>query len=186
MPRGDKAMFLGAGLVGSGALIVRVVNGEAPVANLPQRTVILVMVGGLLVAMKAIGIRGRGLLSFVLDAREGVDVTLADCAALHAILTFSWGPLTLGWTLGCKDARDKVSRRGGWLSCHEMVLDSRPHLTMDQVLLYKDHLAISFLLLCIQFHPLTFDLFLFGDLHMQSVDISNNIRVNKVNKSIVD
>ena len=94
-------------------------------------TVVLVMVGGLLVAMKAIGIRGRGLFVFALGAREGADATLTDCVALHAVSTFSWGPFTLRWTLGCEDAGDEVSRRGRWSSCHEMILDSRPCPTMD-------------------------------------------------------
>ena len=40
VPGRDKAMLLGAGLVGGGALIMRVVNGEAPAANLPQGTVV--------------------------------------------------------------------------------------------------------------------------------------------------
>ena len=53
------------------------------------------MVGGLLIAMKAIGIRGRGLFVFALGAREGADATLTDCVALHAVSTFSWGPFTL-------------------------------------------------------------------------------------------
>ena len=48
MPRGDKATLLSAGLVRGGALIVRMIDGKAPMANLPQRTVVLVMVGGLL------------------------------------------------------------------------------------------------------------------------------------------
>ena len=100
-------------------------------ANLPQRRVVLVVVGGLFIVVKAVGIRGRGLLTLVFGARERANTTLAYCTTLHAVPTFSWGPLSFRWTLGCKDMRDKVSRRGGWLSCHEMVLDSRPHLTMD-------------------------------------------------------
>ena len=149
MPRRDKAALLSAGLVGSGALIVCVVDSETPVANLPQGAVILVVVRGLFVAMKTVRVGGRGLLMLALGAREGADVFFADCTALQAVSAFSWGPLSLRWTLGCKDARDKVSRRGGWSSCHEMVLDSRPCLTMDQVSLYKDHLAISLSFLCI-------------------------------------
>ena len=186
MPGRDKTMLLGAGLVGGGALIVRMINGKAPAADLPQRTVVLVMVRGLFVAVKAIGIRGGGLFTLAFGARKRANTTLADCTALHAVSTFSWGPFTLRWTLSCKDARDEVSRRGGWLSCHEMVLDPRPRPTMDQVSLYKDHLAICFTLLRIQFHPLALDLFLFGDLSAQSVDVSDDTRVNEAHKSIVD
>ena len=186
MPRRDKATLLGAGLVGGGALIVCVVNSEAPAANLPQRTIVLIMVRGLFVAVKAIGIRGRGLFTLALGARERANTILADCTALHTVPTFSWGPLTLRWTLSCKDAGDEVSRRGRWSSRHEVILNPRPRPTMDQVSFYKDHFAICFALLCIQFHSLTFDLFLFGDLSTQSVDISDDTRVNEAHKSIVD
>ena len=186
MPRRDKAVFLGAGLVGGGALIVRMVNGKAPAANLPQRTVVLVMVGGLLIAMKAVGVRGGRLFALVLGARKGADTVFANCTALYTVSTFSWGPFTLRWTLGCEDAGDEVSRRGGWSSCHEMVLDPRPCPTMDQVSLYKDHLAICFAFLCIQFHSLTFDLFLLSNLSAQSVDVSDDTWVNEAYKSVVD
>ena len=149
MPRRNEATLLSAGLVGSGALIVHVVDGETPAANLPQRTVVLIMVRGLFIAVKTIGIGRRGLLMFAFGAREGADVILVDSMALHAVSTFSWSPFTLRWTLGCEDAGNKVSRRGGWSSHHEMVLDSRPCPTMDQVLLYKDYLTVCFSSLCI-------------------------------------
>ena len=113
-------------------------------------------------------------------------MALADCTALHTVSTFSWGPFTLGWTLSCEDAGDKISGRGRWSSRHEMVLDSRSRPTMDQVSFYKDHLAICFTLLRIQFHSLTFDLYLFGNLSSQSVDVSDDTRVNEVHKSVVD
>ena len=186
MPGRDKAALLSAGLVGGGAFIMHVVNGEAPAANLPQRAVVLVMVRGLFIAVKAIRVRGRGLFVFALGARERANTTFADCTALHAVLTFSWGPFFFRWSLGCEDTGDEVSRRGRWSSRHKVVLDPGPCLTMDQVLFYKDHLAICLTLLCIQFHPLTFDLFLFGDLSTQSVDVSDNTRVNEVHKSVVD
>ena len=70
VPRGDKATLLSAGLVRGRALIVRMVDGKTPAANLPQRTIVLIMVRGLFVAVKAVRIRGRGLLAFALGARE--------------------------------------------------------------------------------------------------------------------
>ena len=84
-----------------------------------------------------------------LGARKGSNVTLADCMTLHAVLAFSWGPFSFRWALGCEDARDEISGRKRWLGCYEMVLDPRPCLTMNPVLLYKDHLAICFSFLCI-------------------------------------
>ena len=91
VPGRDKATLFGAGLVGGGALIVRMVNGEAPVANLSQRTIVLIMARGLFVAVKAVGIRGRGLFTLALGARERTNTALADCMALHTVSTFSWG-----------------------------------------------------------------------------------------------
>ena len=186
VPGRDKTTFLGAGLVRGGALIVRMVNGKTPAANLPQRTIVLIMVRGLFVAVKAVRIRGRGLFVFALGAREGANATFTDCTALHAISTFSWGPFTLRWTLSCEDAGDEVSGRGRWSSRHEMILNPRSRPTMDQVSFHKDHLAICFTLLRIQFHPLTFDLFLFGNLGSQGVDVSDDTRVNEAHKSVVD
>ena len=55
MPRRDKATLLGAGLVGGRTVIMHVVDSKAPAADLPQRTIVLVMVGGLLVAIKTEG-----------------------------------------------------------------------------------------------------------------------------------
>ena len=96
-------MLLSAGLVGCGALIMCMVNSEAPSANLPQGAVVLVMVRGLLIAMKTVGKVGRGLLMLMLGARERANATLADHMALHAVSAFSWSPLTFSWALGRED-----------------------------------------------------------------------------------
>ena len=64
VPRGNDAPGEGALVVGGGAVVMSVVGGEAPVANLPQRAVIFVVVGGLLIALEAIrewGGRARAL-----------------------------------------------------------------------------------------------------------------------------
>ena len=120
------------------------VNGKAPMADLPQRTIVLIMVRGLFIAVKAVGIRGRGFFAFALGARKRANTALTDCTTFHTVSTFSWGPLTLRWTLSCEDARDEVSRGRRWSSRHEVVLDSGPRSTIDQVSLHEDHLAICF------------------------------------------
>ena len=64
VPRGHDAPGKGALVVGSGAVVMGVVGGEAPAANLPQRAVIFVVVGGLLVTFEAVrewGGRARAL-----------------------------------------------------------------------------------------------------------------------------
>ena len=55
MPGGHNAPSKGTLVVGSGTVVVGVVSGEAPAANLPQRAVIFVVVGGLLVAFETVG-----------------------------------------------------------------------------------------------------------------------------------
>jgi hypothetical protein len=40
--------------------------------------------------------------------------------------------------------------------------------------------------LVIQLYPLTFDVFLFGDLCAHSVDVSDNPRVDDIDKGVVD
>ena len=55
VPRGHDAPGKGALVVGSGAVVVGVVSGKAPAANLPEWAVVLVMIGRLLVAFEAIG-----------------------------------------------------------------------------------------------------------------------------------
>ena len=50
----------GALVVRRGAVVMRVISGEAPAANLPQRAVVLIVVGGLFVALEAVGEWGRG------------------------------------------------------------------------------------------------------------------------------
>ena len=58
---------------------MRMVNSKAPTANLPQRTIVLIMVRGFFVAVKAVGIGGGGLFALALGARERANATLADC-----------------------------------------------------------------------------------------------------------
>ena len=55
MPRRDNAPGEGTLVVGSGTVVVSVVSGEAPSANLPEWAVVLVMIGRLLVALETVG-----------------------------------------------------------------------------------------------------------------------------------
>jgi hypothetical protein len=57
---------------------------------------------------------------------------------------------------------------------------------MYQVALDQEQLPIRFTFLVIQLYPLTFDIFLFGDLRAHSVDVSYNPRVDDTDKSVVD
>ena len=55
VPRGNDAPGEGTLMVGNGTVIMGVVSGKAPAANLPQRAVIFVVVWGLLVTFEAVG-----------------------------------------------------------------------------------------------------------------------------------
>jgi hypothetical protein len=63
-------------MVRSGTVIVHMVSGKTSAANLPQGTVILVVIGRVLVAFEAVWERGRrpGLFTFL--TREEVNASL--------------------------------------------------------------------------------------------------------------
>ena len=64
VPGGHDTPSKGALVVRSTAVVVGMVGGEAPTANLPQRTVVFVVAEGLLVAFEAVrewGGRARAL-----------------------------------------------------------------------------------------------------------------------------
>ena len=67
VPRGHDAPGEGALVVGSGAVVVGVISGETPAANLLEWAVVFVMIGRLLVALEAVGEWGGGAraLAFV-------------------------------------------------------------------------------------------------------------------------
>ena len=66
VPRRHDAPGEGALVVRSGAIVVSVVSGKAPAANLPKWAVIFVVVGGLLVAFETVGEWSRGARTLVL------------------------------------------------------------------------------------------------------------------------
>ena len=55
VPRRNDAPGEGALVVRSSAIVVGMVSGEAPAANLPKWAVVFVMIGRLLVALEAVG-----------------------------------------------------------------------------------------------------------------------------------
>ena len=66
VPRGHDAPGKGALVVGSGAVVVGVVSGETPAANLPEWAVVFIMIGRLFVAFETIGEWGRGARALAL------------------------------------------------------------------------------------------------------------------------
>ena len=55
VPRGHDAPGEGALMVSGATVVMGMVSGEAPAADLPQGAVILVVIWGLLIAFEAVG-----------------------------------------------------------------------------------------------------------------------------------
>jgi hypothetical protein len=74
--RGYHTFAYDTPMVRSGAVVMHVVSGETPVTDLPQETVIFVMVGQVLIVFEAVWKRsGRpGLLTFL--TRKEVNASL--------------------------------------------------------------------------------------------------------------
>ena len=55
-------------MVGGGAVVVGVVSGETPAANLPEWAVVFIMIGRLFVAFEAVGKWGGDLVAWIVVA----------------------------------------------------------------------------------------------------------------------
>src|SRR5947208_13856687 len=76
VPRWYKAVLLLALVMRGGALVVRMFSGQALAADLPQGTVILVVVGELFIAVKAVGEWCGGLGTLTILGRKGTDMVV--------------------------------------------------------------------------------------------------------------
>jgi hypothetical protein len=66
VPRGDYAFLHDAPVVRGGAVIMHMVSSEAPATDFPQRTVVFIVIGRVLVAFKAVREGSGGSGSFAL------------------------------------------------------------------------------------------------------------------------
>jgi hypothetical protein len=185
VPRWHEAVPLLALVMRGGALVVRVTSGQAPTTNLPQWAVVFVVVGGLFVAMKAIGEWRGGLGTLTFLSGEVADAFLWDRTTFSAIPAFAFAPFICG-TLCSMNAGDKARGRGWGTVRKEMVLNSSPCPSVHQVTFDQEQLPVCFTLLVVQLYPLTLDILLFGDLRAHSVDVSDNPRIDDGDKSVVD
>ena len=85
VPRGHNAPGEGALVVRGGAIIMRVVSGETPTANLPKWAVVLVMIGGLLVALETVGEWGGGARAFALMSGQVANASLWHSVTLKTV-----------------------------------------------------------------------------------------------------
>jgi hypothetical protein len=132
VPRRHKTVLLLALVVRGGAFIVRVVSGQTPAANLPQWAVILVVVGGLLVAVKAIGEWCGRLLTLTFMSGEVANAFLWNGMAFFAVPAFAFAPFICR-TLCGMNAGNKARGRGWGVVRKKVVLDPSPSPSMYQV-----------------------------------------------------
>jgi hypothetical protein len=185
VPRRHKTVLLLALVVRGGALVVRVVSSQAPTTDLPQWTVVFVVVGGLFIAVKAIGEWSGGFFALTLLGRKVANAVLWNRMTFPTVPTFAFAPFICG-TLCSMNAGNKIRGRGWGAIRKKVVLDPSPSPSMYQVPLDQEQFPICFTLLVVQLYSLTFDILFLSNLRVHSVDISHNPRVNNRDESIVD
>ena len=99
VPLWHNARVFDALEVRGGAIIVGVVNTEAPPTVLPQGAVPFSVIGLFVTALETIG--EGGALSFPFDFVFGYG------AQLEAVFSFDIAPLIFGWPLCCVDTWEK-------------------------------------------------------------------------------
>ena len=85
VPRGHDAPGEGALVVRGATIIVGVVSGETPAANLPEWAVVLIMVGRLLVALETVGEWSGGAGALTLVSGQVANASLWHSATLEAV-----------------------------------------------------------------------------------------------------
>jgi len=93
VPLWDDTYIPSALVVGNGAVIVSVINMEAPATVLPQGAIPFSIVGLFVTALKTV----REVSALAL-----VTLVLGDGVQLEAIFTLDITPLILGWSLSCE------------------------------------------------------------------------------------
>ena len=94
MPLGNDTSVLDALVMGSGAVVMSVVNTETPSAILPQGAIPYGMVGLVVATFEAI--RERGVLSLV-------SLVFRDGTCFKAVFSFDVAPFIFGWSLSSED-----------------------------------------------------------------------------------
>ena len=92
VPGGNNTPIFNALVMRGGAVVMRMICGQAPMADFPQGTVAFIVVQGLFVALQAIWEWGRGSGALTLLARKEANVLSFDSATFEAIPSFSRRP----------------------------------------------------------------------------------------------
>jgi hypothetical protein len=162
------------------------VSGQTPAANLPERTIVLVVVGGLLIALQAIREQGSGMRPLTLLPWKGAELPLGNGLAFETVSPFAFFVLQLWWSLSGVEAGDIAGGRGGGAFAKEVGLQPSPSSSMRQISFTQELVALSFLLFSVQLQPLTLDVLLGGELRTIGVDVSDNSGIKKVDECVID
>jgi hypothetical protein len=162
------------------------VSGQTPAANLPERTVVLVVVGGLLIALQAIRERGSGTGPLTLLPWKGTELPLGDSPALEAVSSFTFLVFRLRWSLSSVEAWDIAGGRGGGAFLKKVGLQPSSSPSMSKVSLTQELLPICLSFLSVQLQSLALNVLFGGKLCTIGVDVSDNTSVQKVNECVID
>jgi hypothetical protein len=132
VPRWHKTVPLFALVVRGGAFVVGVISGQTPATNFPQWAVVFVVVGGLLIAVKAVREWSGGFLALTLLSGKVANAVLWDHATFPAVSAFAFAPFICGALCGM-NAGNKVRRRRWRAVRKKVVLDPGPSPSMYQV-----------------------------------------------------
>jgi hypothetical protein len=86
------------------------ISSEAPATDFPQRAVIFVVVGRVLVAFKTIREGGGGPGSLALLTRKKAKASLQNCLTFETVAAIFIDPLRLRWALRCVNLWDETRR----------------------------------------------------------------------------
>jgi hypothetical protein len=173
VPAGEDAPLLGAAVVGVVAIVVGVVDAEAPVAKLPERTLRFWMVGVRLVALEAVGV-GGGLTTFALAQHKAL-VALCVLVIVFILRPFARDETGEGASRGGSGAalvkmRDEAGTDGG----------------MGKATLSIQKLTLKLLFVVLDDDLLPLAALSLIDVRAVPVDVSNDARVLEVSKGVID
>jgi hypothetical protein len=173
VPTGKDAPLLGAAVVRVVAIVMGVVDAKAPVAELPERTLLLWMVGVHLVALEAIG-EGGGLTALALAQHKAL-------VALRVIIVvFILGPFA------GDETGEGASRGSGGATLVEMGDEAGVDGSMGETTLSVQKLTLKLLLIVLDGDLLPLAALSLVDIRAVPVDVSDDARVFEISKGLVD
>jgi hypothetical protein len=173
MPARKNASLLGAAMVGVVTVVVGVVNAETPVAELPERALLLWVVGVHLVALEAVGERGG--LTALAFAQYKVLV------ALHVIvIVFILRPFT------SNETGEVTNGRGGGTALVKVRDKAGIDCGVGEASLGVEKLAFKLLFAVLDGYLLPLATLCLVDVRAVPMDVSDDTRVLEVSKGVIN